>query len=242
MSDQQRSTVLPAGDGIDPPGGVWTFHSPGVASVFDSHVALSTPGYDDLQRLIARMATYFLVDGGSVVDYGCATGRTIAEIQAANPARRVRYVGVDESAPMCDQARKRAPFAEFHNLRLALFPPPPDTCLALAIYTLQFMPPADREAALRMMAGSMRTGSGLVLVEKTIADEAFFAIPFNDIHHDEKLEAYSPEEVTGKARSLRGVLRAIPSQETEAMLTAAGWRPQRFWQHLAFAGWVCTRR
>ena len=243
MNDD-RSAVPPVGDGIAAPASGWTFHDPAVAAAFDAHVALSTPGYEDLQRLIGRLSAYFVHDGSAVVDYGCATGRTIAEIARVNQGRRVRYIGVDEAEPMAQQARERlskTPGIEVRTASVSATLPPPDTSLLLAVYALQFMPFAARLTAIRAWHEATTPGTTLILVEKTVADDSALAVPFSDLHHDEKLEAYSPDEVIGKARSLRGILRPITASATEAMLISSGWSFQRFWQHLAFVGWVCTR-
>lgn len=234
----------PCGDGITAPASGWTFHDPAVAAAFDAHVALSTPGYEDLQRLIGRLSSYFIHDGSAVVDYGCATGRTIAEIASQNQGRRVRYIGIDDAEPMAAQARARLaslPGVEIRSATVGASPPPSDASLLLAVYTLQFMPIAARQQALAAWRAATQPGATLIIVEKTVAEESALAIPFSDIHHDEKLEAYSAAEVIGKARSLRGVLRPLTAIANMAMLADAGWSCQRFWQHLAFVGWVCTR-
>lgn len=223
--------------------GAWTFRSDDVAAAFDEHVAMSTPGYDDLQRLVARLSTFFARDGSAAVDYGCATGRTIAEVAAANAGRRVRYIGIDESEAMVTKARERLASiagAEVRAAAVLASPPPSDASLLFAVYVLQFMSYRDREAALSMMRRATSAGTALFLVEKTTPDDPACVVPFYDAHHEEKMEAYSAQEVMAKARALRGVLQPMSMRHTEAMLRRAGWKPQRFWQRLAFAGWVCT--
>lgn len=235
---------MKSGDGIEAPVSGFSFHDEKVADVFDRHVALSVPEYDHIQKLIGKLSRFFLHDGAAVVDYGCATGRTIEEIAKENTGRRVKYIGVDESAPMCSKTRERllgiGVDFDVANVPILFAPPSKDTALLVAVYALQFMTIADRADALRMMAQT-RKGTGLILVEKTTPDEPGFAVPFSDIHHDEKLVSYSPEEVVGKAHSLRGVLRPMTMLDTESMLRETCWKPQRFWQNLSFVGWVCTK-
>lgn len=227
--------------------GAWTFRSDAVAAAFDRHVSLSVPEYDGVQALVARLAAWFLVDGGVVLDWGCSTGRTIAEVAAANPSRRVRYVGIDESAEMIARARARLGAlpdldVELRAVPLAMAPPPPSTCLVLALYSLQFLPPAARLAALREAASGLEAGGALVVVEKVLPADPALAGPFQELLHDEKQAAgYSPAEVAAKARALRGVLRPMAIDEWERALAAAGFRVTRFWQHLLFAGWICVR-
>jgi trans-aconitate methyltransferase len=237
---------MKVGNGIRAREGGWTFKNAKVARAFDDHVALSVPDYDTMQGLVARLSTYFVREDGVVVDFGCATGRTLLDVYRANAARRPRLVGVDESAQMCERARARLATArvggEIVTANFTTIRPPNDSCLLIAIYALQFTTFAKRLAMLQSCRESVETGTALVVVEKTVADEALFAIPFNDAHHDEKLVTFSAAEVVDKARSLRGVLRPMTTGDNERMLTSAGWTPQRFWQHLAFTGWVCLAR
>jgi len=246
QSSRKRTAAAPTGDGIAAPPGGWTFHSEAVANAFDRHVSLSVPEYDGVQKLVARLSTYFLVDGGTHLDWGCSTGRTIAEVARENPGRRVRHIGVDESAEMVrraeDRLRSAGVSADLRALPLRLVPPPAGTCLVTALYVLQFLPPAERREALLAAAAGLREGGALVLVEKVLPDDPELCAPFQDVLWDEKADnGHTPEEVAGKARSLRGVLRALPVAEVERVLADCGFRATRFWQHLSFAGWVCVK-
>ncbi len=246
MSSSKGTTGESVGDGITAAPGAWTFKSAAVAEAFDKHVSLSVPEYDGVQRLVARLSTYFLTDGGTYLDWGCSTGRTIAEVARENPGRRVRYVGVDESAEMVARAEERlrtaGVVADLRALPLRMVPPPPGTCLVTALYVLQFLPPAERREALLAAAAGLLEGGALILVEKVLPDDPELCAPFQDVLWDEKADnGHTPEEVAGKARSLRGVLRPLPLGEVERVLAACGFRATRFWQHLSFAGWVCVK-
>jgi tRNA (cmo5U34)-methyltransferase len=247
MQSSSAPTVDAVGDGVAAAPGGWTFKSESVAAAFDKHVAASVPAYDQVQRLVARLSTYFVRDGGVHLDWGCSTGRTIVEVARANPGRRVHRVGVDESREMvrraADRLRADGVEADLRAQPLQEVPPPPGTCLITALYTLQFLPPAARREALAAAAAGLEEGGALVLVEKVLPDDPGLCAPFQDVLWDEKRDnGYSAEEVAGKARSLRGVLRPLPAADVERALESCGLRPTRFWQYLSFAGWVAVRR
>lgn len=233
------------GDGIDAPKAGFSFFGDEVAEAFDKHVATSVPEYDHVQKLVARLSTFFLVDGGVVVDWGCSTGRTIAEIAEENPSRAVRYVGVDESPEMVAKARERLrSFAgvELVTASLEDHALPDDTCLIISLYALQFLPPQRRWIAVRHAAEALERGGALILVEKVVPDDAELAAPFQEVLWEEKREAgFSAEEIFAKARSLQGKLRPVAASVVEDELRKAGLRPTRFWQHLLFAGWVAVK-
>lgn len=245
MGQSSTEPTAKAGDGIKAATGAWTFRDAGVAAAFDRHVSLSVPGYDAVQRLVARLSTYFLPDGGVHLDWGCSTGRTLTEVARANPGRRVRRVGVDESPEMVAKARERMAVegveADLQTIPLASCPPD-GAHLVTALYVLQFLAPAERRQALAAAYAGLREGGALVLVEKVLPDDPELCAPFQDALWDEKEEnGYTPAEVAAKARSLRGVLRPLPAGEVERALVACGFRATRFWQHLSFVGWVCLK-
>lgn len=244
------------GNGIEAPKAGFSFFGDEVAEAFDKHVATSVPEYDHVQKLVARLSTFFLVDGGVVVDWGCSTGRTIYEVAKENPDRRVRYVGVDESPAMIAKARDRLlmrnpyplapggayPKIEFVTASLEDHAVPDDTCLVISLYALQFLPPQRRWVAIRAAAEALERGGALILVEKVVPDDAELAAPFQEVLWEEKRGAgFGPGEILEKARSLQGRLRPVAASVVEAELRVAGLRPTRFWQHLLFAGWVAVK-
>lgn len=235
------------GDGTTAAPGGWTFDAT-VASAFDAHVAVSVPGYDDLQALVGRLAAFYLVDGGTVVDWGCATGRTVREMMRANPLRRVRYLGIDESADMvrvATHAREQcvtAGTAEFRALEIAHAPPPRGTCLVVALYTLQFLPPARRWEALRAAFDGLESGGALIVSEKVAPDDTELANPWQEIlWHEKRERGHEPQAILAKARSLEGVLRPVSAARFEEQLAEVGFRATRFWQHLSFAAWIAVK-
>lgn len=231
-----------AGDGIDALPKQWTFNAE-VASTFDRHVGLSVPEYEYVQKLVARLATYYLVDDAVVVDWGCATGRTIAEIESENSHRRVRYVGIDESADMLAPAITRlGAKADLIHGKLLDVALPKNTCLVLSLWTIQFLPVHDRVRAYKVASDALSRGGAFILVEKVLPEDPALVAPFQEVLWEEKIDnGYEPGEIAAKARSLRGVLRPVTAESVERDLAEAGFSVSRFWQHLLFVGWLCTK-
>ena len=75
-----------------------------VAAVFDDMVDRSVPFYQEIQRMVAELATDFAQPGTNLYDLGCATCTSFLQIDRVMPADAgVRFVGVDDSNEMLDK-------------------------------------------------------------------------------------------------------------------------------------------
>jgi tRNA (cmo5U34)-methyltransferase len=232
-----------AGDGIDAKAGAWTFHSAEVAASFERHVAASVPEYESVQARAASLAAFYARPGSSVVDLGCATGRTLRGFHGAIAPRPLRLLGVDESQAMVDEARRLSPpEVEFIVADASTYRLPSDTSMVFAIYALQFMPIAKRRALIARLGEELAPGAGLLVVEKVVPESSRFVTAFAGLHVDLKRAAgHTADEVLAKSASLRGIMTPVCASTTEGWLRAAGFTVERFWQDLCFAGWICER-
>lgn len=67
-----------------------------VATVFDDMLVRSVPYYQEIQRMMAKIACDFVVNGTTIYDRGCSTGTTLLNLNR-HLGDRVRYTGVDYS-------------------------------------------------------------------------------------------------------------------------------------------------
>src|SRR5215510_9676289 len=77
-----------------------------VASVFDDMLDRSVPFYQEIQRMIAEMATDFAVEGTNIYDLGCSTGNTLLNLDGA-VGKDVKLIGVDYSEEMLARCREK---------------------------------------------------------------------------------------------------------------------------------------
>ena len=64
------------------------------AKVFDDMLNRSVPFYNEIQRMIAELAAYFVVEDTNLYDLGCSTGETLMTIDQNIP-NRVKLIGID---------------------------------------------------------------------------------------------------------------------------------------------------
>jgi tRNA (cmo5U34)-methyltransferase len=130
-------------------------------------VRAEVPAYPELQSRMADAASGLKV--GRMLDLGIGTGETAARVLAVHPAARL--VGIDESAPMLEQARRRFPDAELRVSRLEDPLPygPFDLVIsALAVHHLDGPGKAD---LFRRVASVLGQGGRFVLGDVIVPDD-----------------------------------------------------------------------
>ncbi len=222
------------GDDIEQTEAGWEFDD-GVAEQFDQHVNQSIPNYRRIQTQVVKLVDWFTTDGGSetVYDLGCATGTTI-KLLIENGTRNENreYVGIDEARPMLEKAYDKVDVHD--NVRLLeedlterrRFP---NATVVVSLFTLSFLPESQRAALLERVYDDLETGGALIFVEKTYPEHARTQAIFREHYWDYKQQSFNPEEIIGKASSLRGQLRPLTRDEYRKMLTTAGFDEVESW-------------
>lgn len=235
---------LSVGDGIKTNPGSWEF-SADVAGCFNKHVMKSVPFYLDTQALVVALSDWFVVQNSTIVDLGCATGTTISDLVRRHYGKNARYIGIDKSAPMIEQAHKTldgyarvdlktADIADFEY---------PKINLALCLYTLQFMNPDNRLALCQKIYNSLCRRGALILTEKVLDNDTVVADAYTQIYAGHKLnQGFTTEEIYGKTESLRGVLVPLTLEENIHLLHRAGFdRVSVFFKWCNFAGILAVK-
>jgi len=219
-----------------------------VVRVFPDMIKRSVPGYGLVLELLALLARRFVQDDSMVYDLGCSLGAATLAVQQGVEQKNVRFVTVDNSAPMI--ARCKQLLGE-HGKGYPIEFLQEDVCRApvknasmtVLNFTLQFIRPEDREGLLRSIREGTRPGGILVLSEKIrFADPEQQDIQ-TDLHHDfKRSQGYSDLEIARKRNALEQVLHPDTEEEHVERLHAAGWRQAiRCFQALNFACYLAIR-
>lgn len=208
----------------------WNFN--GMGHEFDEHVAAHLPGYADVQRLVALIASFTVPDGGRVADLGCSTGLTAAMIHEALPQRSIDFTLYDSDESMLDQSRRRNPQAT--HIRETL--PAPlshrSADLTLALWLLQFLHPSDRRHVLSSARYTAAPNGCILIATKTRhADSRWEEIAVAALDDYKAEQGVTPEERVAKTRSLRGAMHTTTAADLIADLQASGWHsPTILWR------------
>jgi len=198
------------------------------AAVFDDMVSRSVPYYDEMQRMTAEIAAEFAVEGTNLYDLGCATGTTLAALDAVvKPG--VRFVGVDNSDEMLSKARQKL------GHRIAGRPcdlvlgdlnqglEVEHASMVVMILTLQFVRPLNRERVMAAIARGIHRQGALVLIEKLTLPDSLLNRLFIKFYYDHKRRhGYSEMEIANKREALENVMIPYQLDENLAMLREAG--------------------
>ncbi len=201
-----------------------------VADVFDDMISRSIPLYDDVQRVIPRLAELIDHDPIRVVDLGCSTGTSLIHLARSLPNRNLELLGVDNSQPMLDKCLEKLAANELSD-RVSLtccdiqsfeFP---RASVVLMNYTLQFINLNQRLPLLRRIREAIQPG-GLLLVSEKVChqqpdiDESLVGLYFDF----KRRNGYSQLEIARKRDALENVLIPCSVLENMELLQEAGFR------------------
>ena len=201
-----------------------------VASVFDDMLGRSVPFYQEIQRMIAELASDFAVEGTNVYDLGCSTGTTLLNLNKSI-GKKVKYVGIDYSEDMLDKCRKKFSdnnfSGEYELLRADLNQgiTIENASVVLMVLTLQFIRPLYREKLIESIVGGLKENGCLILVEKVLGEDSLFNRLFIRYYYDmKKSHGYSEMEIAQKREALENVLIPYKLLENRELLLSKGFR------------------
>ncbi len=201
-----------------------------VASVFDDMLDRSVPFYQEMQRMIAEIATDFAAEGTNVYDLGCSTGNTLLNLDATI-GKDVTLIGIDNSEEMLKRCRQKlAERGLRHQHQLICADLNQGVCIqnasmVLMVLTLQFVRPLYRDTLIKAILQGLNENGCLILVEKVLGEDSIFNRLFIKYYYDlKKRHGYSEMEIAKKREALENVLVPYKLMENREMLLRAGFR------------------
>ena len=117
------------------------------------------------------------------------------------------------------------------------------TDLVIAYYCVQFVHPKVRQKLIEDIYKALHWGGAFILFEKVRGPDARFNDIFSVLYNDFKLEQnYTPSEIIGKTRSLKGVLEPFSTQGNIDLLKRAGFEDiTSVMKYLCFEGFLAIK-
>lgn len=220
-----------------------------VARVFPDMIKRSVPGYSQILGMAGVMARRYVPEGGRVYDLGASLGAgTLSVAQQLTHLNRVEMVAVDYSEAMsqrcqqllCDHLPERSVKVCCADIRTLDYQP----CdLILLNFTLQFLPPEDRQPLIERLYAALRPGGALILSEKVHFSDPRLAQLLYELHHDfKRANGYSDMEISQKRTALEDVLLTDTPEEHQQRLKNAGFGMVSQWfQYLNFTSFLALK-
>lgn len=222
----------------------FSFADYAVQNSFDQHISASIPGYDKLIEKCVGLSRRFIQDSTAVLDVGCTTGRLLAAIREHNQACRPRttYLGIDVEAKFKrNWAEHRRRNLTFEKADIRTYSPQA-TSYITSIFTLQFLPAADKHVVVKKLAESLLEGGALLVAEKVLASSARLQDTLTFPYYDFKLRSFSEREVLDKERRLRGLMTLWTEHELREALRSAGFREvEPIWGDFPFLAFLALK-
>ncbi len=219
-----------------------------VVACFPDMIRRSVPGYGQILGMLSLIAQRHLRHGGHVYDLGCSLGASGLALAGALKPDAFRYTGVDLSPAMVERARQtfseecpeHAMSVEEADIRTLEYAP---SGMIILNFTLQFLPPADRDALLKQLFDALEPGGVLVLSEKTVdVDERDNAWRVERYHDFKRANGYSDMEISQKRTALENVLVPDTLDALHQRLQQAGFpRTVTWFQYLNFASVIAFK-
>lgn len=205
-----------------------------VVQVFTDMIARSVPGYMLTLPLIGLMAARYAQPNSQLYDLGCSLGAVTLSLRQAVTQPNCHIVAVDSSAAMIEKCREV--ITPDHAIKVALREadirdvPIEDASVVVLNFTLQFIPPEDRQPLLQTIFDGLLPGGALILSEKVHFEDAGQNGRFTTIHHDfKRANGYSELEISQKRTSLENVLISDTIEQHQARLNRVGFASAEVW-------------
>ena len=206
-----------------------------VAEVFPDMIQRSVPGYSNIITAIGMLAERFVMPNSQVYDLGCSRGAATLSARRNIKQANVKIIGVDNSQPMAERARQHlnAYHSEIpveilcddiRNIRIE------NASMVILNFTLQFLPPEDRQAVLENIYRGLNPGGLLVLSEKFRFEDETTNNLLIDLHHTfKRANGYSELEVSQKRAALENVMRIDSLNTHKVRLKNVGFSHVELW-------------
>ncbi|MDH2927671.1 carboxy-S-adenosyl-L-methionine synthase CmoA [Lonepinella koalarum] len=206
-----------------------------VAEVFPDMIQRSVPGYSNIITAIGMLANRFVTANSHVYDLGCSRGAATLSARRNIQQPNVKIIGVDNSQPMVERCRQH--INAYHSdvpveilcddIRHVKIE---NASMVILNFTLQFLPPEDRQILLEKIYQGLNPNGVLVLSEKFRFEDGKIDELLIDLHHQfKRANGYSELEVSQKRTALENVMRPDAVNTHKVRLINIGFSHVELW-------------
>lgn len=219
-----------------------------VVSVFPDMIQRSVPGYATLINNIGVMAGRYAQADSQCYDLGCSLGAVSLSLRHAIKQPGCQIIAVDNSQAMIDKARQilekddatvpvELVCADINDIEIK------QASVVVMNFTLQFIPPDQRQALIQRIYDGLLPGGVLILSEKLAFEDDKTNQFLIDSHHDfKRANGYSDLEISQKRNALENVLIPETLAAHQTRLQQAGFNfVEKWYQCFNFVSMVAVK-
>lgn len=219
-----------------------------VAGVFGDMIRRSVPGYGQIIATIGDFAGRLVTPGSQVYDLGCSLGAATLSVRRQIEGRGVTIHAVDNSEPMLARCQENLDayvsdtkvvfhLADIRDVTIE------NASMVVLNFTLQFLPPADRDELIARIWQGLLPGGVLVLSEKLKFGNQAIQHLLDAQHLDfKRANGYSELEISQKRSAIENVLIPDTLEQHKMRLHQAGFAQADLWfQCFNFASMVAIK-
>jgi tRNA (cmo5U34)-methyltransferase len=207
----------------------------GVADVFSDMIQRSVPGYANIITTIGELAKRFVQSNSNVFDLGCSLGAATLAMRRSISSENVTMFAVDNSTAMIERCQRNVDAyrsaipvkvlqKDIRDVEIE------NASMVVINFTLQFLPPEQRNDLLKKVYQGLNKGGLLLLSEKLrFADNCVDQL-LTDLHHDfKRANGYSELEISQKRTALENVMRTDTAEIHLSRLQESGFSHIATW-------------
>lgn len=206
-----------------------------VVEVFPDMIQRSVPGYATIVSTMGKLAGQYAQPHSNLYDLGCSLGAVTLSMRRHITAQSCHIIAIDNSPAMVSRCqlhlegfRSDIPatvqLADISDVSLE------NASVVALNFTLQFIPPAEREALLTKIYRALKPGGVLLLSEKVRGENPTCEQLLTDLHHDfKRANGYSELEISQKRTAIENVMRTDTLTTHIERLKHIGFSEQQVW-------------
>ncbi|GAB2705273.1 carboxy-S-adenosyl-L-methionine synthase CmoA [Aliiglaciecola sp. 3_MG-2023] len=206
-----------------------------VAQVFPDMIQRSVPGYSTIIDNIGLIANRFAQQDTNLYDLGCSLGAASLAMRRSVKQTGCQIIAVDNSQAMVDKCllhlnafKSDIPTNvycdDILDIEIA------NASVVVLNFTMQFIPPTQRDFLIQKIYAGMKPGGVLVLSEKIRHENDLANDLVIDLHHEFKRNnGYSELEISQKRSAIENVMLVDSLETHKTRLANAGFKNFVMW-------------
>lgn len=204
-------------------------------SDFDDHISKSIPNYNLLNDAVRDLSTFYAKENFSVVDLGCSTGALLESIPFDG-----QKLGIDISGNLIPNSHDNVTYIQKDLRSFKDFGRTPS--LVISLFTLQFLPIADRQGILNLVYDELADGGAFIWAEKVHQEQGELERVMNFAYYDFKGRNFTSEQIMQKEKDLRPIMQTNTSARNHHMAEISGFTSgTMFWKFYNFEAWLFVK-